>query len=108
MLPRKPLYLAVIGILLLSGCGSSSKPSSLSASSTCLEWTGASVKERDAYAPGSVPPEMVTEHESPQYEKAFGSNPHLSETEPAQKITHECEAGRSTGQEPHNIGEVSH
>jgi hypothetical protein len=78
----------------------------LSSSSTCLEWGSASTKERDAYAPGSVPPETVTEHQSSESERLLGPITHLTEPEPAQKITHECEAGVATGSEPRIIGEA--
>jgi hypothetical protein len=94
---------ALLAVVLLAGCGGHS---GLSSSSTCLEWGSASTKERDAYAPGSVPPETVTEHQGGENEKQFGPSTHLTESEPAQKITHECEAGRATGSEPHSIGEV--
>jgi hypothetical protein len=97
------LLSAIAGVLLLTGCGGSS---GLSSSSTCLEWGNASTKERDTYAPGSVPPETVTEHQGGESERQFGPFEHLTESEPAQKITHECEAGRDTGSEPHSIGEA--
>jgi hypothetical protein len=94
---------ALLAVLLLAGCGGHS---GLSSSSTCLEWGSASTKERDAYAPGAVPAETVTEHQGGENERQFGPSTHLTESEPAQKITHECEAGRATGSEPHSIGEV--
>lgn len=95
--------LAVAGIVVHS-LGSAHR--GLTSSSTCLEWGSASTKERDTYAPGSVPPETVTEHQGSENERQFGPFTHLTESEPAQKITHECEAGRATGSEPHSIGEA--
>jgi hypothetical protein len=89
--------------LLLTGCGGDS---GLSSSSSCLEWGSASTKERNAYAPGSVPPETVTEHQGGENEKLFGAFTHETESEPAQRITHECEAEISTGAGPKSIGEA--
>ena len=103
MLSLRILALGVIGLVFLAGCGGHS---GLSSSSTCLEWGSASAKERDVYAPGAVAPETVTEHQGGENKRQFGPSTHLTESEPAQKITHECEAGRVTGSEPHSIGEV--
>jgi hypothetical protein len=93
----------LVGLLLLAGCGGSH---GLSSSSTCLEWGSASTKERNAFAPGSVPSETVTEHQGGQNEKLFGPYTHETESEPARQITHECEAEISTGAGPKTIGEA--
>jgi hypothetical protein len=53
-----------------------------------------------------VPSETVTEHQGGENEKLFGPSTHETESEPAQRITHECEAEESTGAGPKNIGEV--
>jgi hypothetical protein len=93
----------ILALVLFAGCGSHS---GLSDSSTCLDWGSASTKERDTYAPGSVPPETVTEHQGGENERQFGPYTHETESEPAQTITHECEAEQSTGIGPRHIGEA--